>query len=114
MAFQTTPATRASFSIFSIIAIICAVPSFASSGGLGLILAIVVIITGAVGALMAFLPSRRGGECCLLTELRHHDHGFLVAGDAAACGEQRAVTRIMIDLVLARQPDRLIGGLKGE
>jgi O-antigen ligase len=56
-----TVRTRASFSFFSIVAVACALLSFAVSGGWGLILAVIAIIAGILGAVLALLPSRRGG-----------------------------------------------------
>ena len=65
-----TPLTRgsggldrggASFSIPSIIAVVSAITSFFVGSGLGFVLAIAAIIFGAIGALLALSPARRGG-----------------------------------------------------
>ena len=66
--FMTLGPTRPSpaFSIPSIIAIVCAIGSFPVGAPLGLILAIVAIIAGAIGAVIALAPNRRGGLLSLL------------------------------------------------
>jgi len=58
---ETTPSTRASFSIPSIISLIAAIWSFTSGAIFGLILAIVAIVFGAIGILMSLSPAKRGG-----------------------------------------------------
>jgi hypothetical protein len=49
------------FSLVSILAIVAAVASFFVGWGAGLILAIVAIVLGAIGVILAALPSTRGG-----------------------------------------------------
>ncbi|MEK7951443.1 hypothetical protein [Luteolibacter soli] len=58
---DTTPATRASFSLPSLIAIVAAIGSFMNGATFGLILAIVAIFFGIIGVVLSLAPSKRGG-----------------------------------------------------
>lgn len=49
------------FSAPSILAIICAIASFFFGAGLGMVLAIAAIVLGAIGLMLSFSPTVRGG-----------------------------------------------------
>ena len=53
--------TQAKFSIPSIIAILCAIGSFATGAFFGFVLAMAALLFGAIGCVMAFSSSVRGG-----------------------------------------------------
>ncbi len=58
---ETTPATRASFSLPSIIALVTAIGSFMSGAFLGFVLALIAIFFGIVGVVLSLAPAKRGG-----------------------------------------------------
>ncbi len=54
------------FSIASILSIAAAIGSFMAGAIMGLVLAVVAILFGAIGVLMSFSASRRGGIVSIL------------------------------------------------
>lgn len=58
---ETTPITRASFSLPSIVALITAMASFMNGAIFGLLLAVVAIFFGIIGVLLSLAPGKRGG-----------------------------------------------------
>ena len=68
--YSTTgrPAAHPAFSLPSILAIVAAVGSFfANSAGTALLLGIVAGVLGAIGVVLALLPSKRGGIISILS-----------------------------------------------
>jgi hypothetical protein len=58
---ETTPVTRASFSLPSIVALIAAIASFMTGAFLGFLLALIAIFFGIVGVVLSLAPAKRGG-----------------------------------------------------
>ena len=61
------PAARPHYSIPSILAIVAAIGSFVTGAGFGMLLAIAAIVLGAIGFLLAIMPSVRGGVVSILS-----------------------------------------------
>jgi hypothetical protein len=71
MTIYNTPASatpaKAHFSMPSLLAIAAAIGSFFVGPGFGLMLAVVAILLGAVGLMLAFAPSVRGGMVSMIS-----------------------------------------------
>jgi hypothetical protein len=58
---ESTPSSRASFSIPSIISLLAAIGSFMTGAFFGVVLAVIAILFGILGVVMSLAPAKRGG-----------------------------------------------------
>jgi hypothetical protein len=58
---ESTPSSRASFSIPSIISLLAAIGSFMTGAFFGMVLAVIAILFGILGVVMSLAPAKRGG-----------------------------------------------------